>query len=46
MDASTRGRFLEDPPEGAPDIEEGHHVSQVKCTVPYSSENADLLLYL
>ena len=27
MNAAKRGAFLEDPPEGAPDIEEVHHVS-------------------
>ena len=27
MDAAQRGAYLEDPPEGAPDIDQAHHVS-------------------
>ena len=29
MNPTARGAFLEEPPEGAPDIEEVHHVSQI-----------------
>lgn len=40
MDASTRGRFLEDPPEGAPDIEEGHHEAAMQGdTAPILDED-------
>lgn len=34
MDAAQRGAYLEHPPEGAPDIDDAHHVS---CNTPLPS---------
>ena len=31
MDPTSRGAFLENPPQGAPNIEETHHVSGFSC---------------
>ena len=34
MDAEERGRFLEQPPEGGPDIDKAHEVIIASSTLP------------